>query len=242
MKINWNYIKTTLLLVLIAFLFGFSNYKNKQQKVTSTDVQFEKGDNMFLTYEMVNKLLIQNEMPVQNQAKTLINLNDLEGKIVDHPMVENATAFLTVDGHLKTRVKQRTPIGRIFSRNESYYIDIKGLNMPLSDRYSSRVPAVKGNFSDGNLDDLHQLLMLIRSDDFLQKQIIEVRKSEENNFKLMTRIGNCEIDLGKFENLKTKFKNLKAFYSLVLENKTVEDYSKINLRYNNQVVCTKKIK
>ena len=56
----------------------------------------------------------------------------------------------------------------------------------------------------------------------------------------MTRIGGHQIILGKIERLEVKFKNLKAFYNYTMINKTIENYKTINLKYNNQVVCTKK--
>ena len=75
MKFNWNYIFGFLLIVILLSLFGFTNYRNDAKKVTSVDVKFEQGENLFLNYEMVNKLLIQNRSHVKNQAKSLIDLS-----------------------------------------------------------------------------------------------------------------------------------------------------------------------
>ena len=164
----------------------------------------------------------------------------LEKQVLMHPMVENATTFLTVDGRFKTSVKQRTPIGRISSVSDSYYIDRLGEKMPLSENYSARVPIVTGITEGDNLEDLHILLSFIRADTFLEKQIVGVRKINNGEYRLMTRVGNQQINIGKVENLQLKFKNLKAFYNSTMRSKTIENYKLINLKYNNQVVCTKK--
>ena len=103
MKINWNYIKALFVIALVAFLFGFSNQRNSHQNVNEIDIKFEEGDNLFMDYEMVNKLLIQNSKPVKNQAKSLIDLNGLEKQVLAHPMVENASIFLTVMANLKLK-------------------------------------------------------------------------------------------------------------------------------------------
>ncbi len=240
MRINWNYIKATLLLVLVLFLFGFSNQRNNAKKVNSIDIKFEQGENLFMTYKMVNNLLIQNGASVKNRPKSLINLNELEKQVLNHPMVESATTFLTVDGALKTRIKQRTPIGRIYTHSKSYYIDLQGEKMPLSQNYSARVPVVTGFSRTDKTLDLFKLLTLIEQDEFLQKQIVGIHKSAENDFILLTRIGNHKINFGSIKNSKEKFKNLKAFYNYTMTNKTIKNYSYINLKYNNQVVCTKK--
>lgn len=241
MKINWNYIKGLLLIALVMFLFGFSNQRNIHQIVNIIDIKFEEGDNLFMDYEMVNKLLIQNSKPVKNQAKSLIDLNGLEKQVLKHPMVENASIFLTVDGQLKTKVKQRTPIGRIKTEFDSYYIDRLGKKMPLSKNYSARVPIITGIIDENKMNEIYQLLLSIKKDEFLKKQIVGINSIEKNEFVLITRIGDQKIHIGTIENLSTKFKNLKAFYNYTMSNKTIDNYSEISLQYNNQVVCTKKV-
>jgi cell division protein FtsQ len=62
------------LMVGLGFLYSFSSTRNLQIKIAEPIVEFEEGDNNFLTYSMVNKLLIQNKETVQNQAKSVINL------------------------------------------------------------------------------------------------------------------------------------------------------------------------
>ena len=240
MKINWNYIQGFLLIILVLFLFGFTNYRNEHQKISNIDIKFEGGENLFMNYEMVNKLLIQNGETVKNRAKSLIDLNGLEKQVLSHPMVENATAYITVDGQLRISVKQRTPIGRINTNNGSYYIDKQGQFMPLSENFSARVPIVTGILNDDNTTDLYELLSFIEHDDFLQKQIVGIQKMDDHEFILTARVGNHTIDFGNIEDKETKFKNLKAFYSYTMKNETIDNYKKLSLKYNNQVVATKK--
>src|SRR3990167_2209991 len=113
MRINWDYIIGILLVSLVVFLYGFSNLKNRTQKVADISIEFEQGDNLFMDYQMVNKLLIQNGGTVKNLTKSVIDLHNLEAKIRSHPMVESASVFLTVDGFLKAKIRQRTPIARV---------------------------------------------------------------------------------------------------------------------------------
>ncbi|WP_111709718.1 cell division protein FtsQ/DivIB [Lutibacter citreus] len=240
MKVNWNIIKGLLLLGLVVFLYGFSHHKHDARKVTNIAVEFEQGNNLFMNYEMVNKLLIQKGKTVKNEAKTVIDLQKLEKNVLSHSMVEDASVFLTVDGLLKTIVKQRTPIARVISHGQDYYIDKQAKKMPLSDNYSARVILVSGNITDNDIDDIYHLISKIIEDDFLKKQIIGVRKIANKEFVLNMRIGEQEIEIGNLENLNLKFQNLKAFFNKTMADKTIEDYKIINLKYNNQVVCTKK--
>ena len=55
---------------VLVFLFIFSNQRNTQKIIKKIDIQFESEEPYFLTHEIVNKLLIQNNERVQKQAKS----------------------------------------------------------------------------------------------------------------------------------------------------------------------------
>lgn len=222
------------------FLVGFTHEKNKVKKVQDVAIEFEEGNTLFMDFEMVNKLLIQNGKGLENEPKTVIDLHKLETNVLSHPMVENASVFLTIDGLLKARIKQRTPIARVISDSKSYYIDKQAKRMPLSKNYSARVLLVFGDVNESDNENIHLLVSSILEDEFLKKQIIEVRKKENGEFVLSTRVGNQKIELGNLDNLDVKLKNLRSFFSKTMSDQTIDNYTSINLKYNNQVVCTKK--
>ena len=240
MKINWNYILGILLMSLVVFLYGFSNLKNSTQKVTDISIEFELGDNLFMDRQMVNKLLIQNGGTVKNLTKSVIDLHNLEANIQSHPMVESASVYLTIDGFLKAKIKQRTPIARVVMNNESYYIDRQAKSMPLSENFSARVMLISGVIKEENNDEIHQLVTAILNDEFLKEQIISIEKKPKNEYVLDTRVGDQKIILGKIENLNQKIKNLDSFYIKTMADSTIYKYDSINLKYNKQVVCTNK--
>lgn len=239
LKINWNYIKGLTLLLLVVFLYGFSYQKNKIKKIKDIVIEFEEGTNFFISHEIVNKLLIQNNQSAKNQAKSVIDLHQLETNVLSHPMVEDATVYLTVDGLLKTKIKQRTPIARVVSKTKSYYIDKQAKKMPLSENYTARVLLIYGNVADENINNIYYLVTTILGDEFLKKQIISVTKMPSNEFVLKTREGNQKILLGTTDDLEIKFKNLKSFFTKTITDNTLDNYSTINLKYHKQVVCTK---
>lgn len=239
MKRYIGYIKGLFLIVLIAFLFGFSSKRNKVKKIDDIKIMFENGDNLFITYEMVNKLLIQNYKELQSQPKENIFLNKLEKTLLSNEMIENAEVFLSIDGQLGAIITQKTPIARVNQDEQSYYIDSKGNKMPLSSNYSARVPIVEG-ISNGQVsNDTYTLAKMVYEDDFLKKQIVGIEQLENNEFILKTRIGDQIVELGDLRNIDIKIKKLKAFYQKTMQDKTLDKYKKINLVYNDQVVCTK---
>ena len=69
MKINWNYIKAFVLLGLTLFLFAFAKNRNEGRKLTAVNLHFTNSENLYVTEEAVNKLLIQNDVKVQSIGK-----------------------------------------------------------------------------------------------------------------------------------------------------------------------------
>src|SRR5210317_2019777 len=96
MKKYTNVIKFILSLLVIALLYGFAAHRNSLKESRKVKVIFENGDNLFVSYETVNKLLIQKLETNYNQSKENINLNDLEQFLRSNEMIENAEIFLTL--------------------------------------------------------------------------------------------------------------------------------------------------
>ena len=239
MKKAATYLFSLLLLASLAFLYSFSSVKNSSKKIKKVVIEFVEGNNVFLTQEMVNKLLIQNNRELTKQQKSVIDLQSLEHDVLSDPYIESATVFFTIDGVLKTIVKQRTPIARINTVNSSYYIDKHGFKVPLSDNYSARVMLVTGKINEENLEEFTRFVNIILADNFLKKEITGIHKTQKNEFILSVRSGQYKIEFGLLEEINVKFKKLKAFYNKAFVDKTIEQYKTINLKYHNQVVCAK---
>ncbi|MDT7830767.1 cell division protein FtsQ/DivIB [Flavobacteriaceae bacterium S356] len=233
------YIVSLALLVSIGLLFGFTNQRNQTKKVKEVDVSFMEGEQNFLTHSMVNKLLIQNQDHVKNQAKSIIDLYQLEKTVLANPFIEQASVFLSVQNVLNVRVKQREAIARVLQSDQVYYIDKQGVKFPISDNYSARVPIISGIKSEVELKEIEQFLEEINKDDFLKSEVVGIHKTSKKEFEIYVRSGNYVIQFGKCEQLKQKFFNLKAFYSKVFLEEKMKTYKTINLKYHNQVVCSK---
>jgi cell division protein FtsQ len=233
------YIFLPILLGGIGFLYGFSNQRNSQQTITKSVVKFQSNEPYFLTEEIVNKLLIQNNAIVKKQAKSVIDLYKLEEQVLESPYVEKVSLFITVDGNLNTVIKQREPIARILNGNSSYYIDSQAVKVPISENYSARVPVISGISNEKEVSSLIVLLNKIVDDDFLSKEIIGIELRAQNEYMFTVRSGNYRINFGDLTEIDSKIKKLKAFYSKVFLDSTIHKYKTINIKYHNQVVGEK---
>ena len=233
------YIFLPILLGGIGFLYGFSNQRNSQQIITKSVVKFQSNEPYFLTEEIVNKLLIQNNATVKKQAKSVIDLYKLEEQVLESSYVEKVSLFITVDGNLNTVIKQREPIARILNGNSSYYIDSQAVKVPISENYSARVPVISGISNEKEVSSLIVLLNKIVDDDFLSKEIIGIELRAQNEYMFTVRSGNYRINFGDLNEIDSKIKKLKAFYSKVFLDSTIHKYKTINIKYHNQVVGEK---
>jgi len=238
MKINYNYIKAFLVLVLVIFLFGFAEKRNETRPLSKLEVKFTEFENLYLTEQAVNKLLIQNNVTVASVVKETLDLNRVEKVLNTHEMIENAEVFLTLDGTLKTSIVQRRPIGRILG-NEIFYIDRLGEKMPMSTYYSARVPVITG-VSTEEVEEVYPLLDHISKDSFLREHITGIRRLSGGVYELEVRKMDFSLFVGKVENLHTKFNNFKAFYKKAFKDDILNTYKMVDLQFGNQVVCTKK--
>lgn len=225
--------------MLVAFLYAFTNTKNARRIVGDPDVKFIGKDNLFITHENVSKLLIQNQDGLKNAPKEIIDLSVLESALNSNAMVKNAQVYMSIDGTLSAEVEQKRPIARVHT-NASYYIDDEGSFMPLSKNYSARVPLVTGVVYKSKLETVYKIAKAIDEDDFLKKHVIEIHQKEDKSIELKLRLYDFNIQLGDLNQLKKKINNFKAFYQKAIKDKTINTYSSVNLKFDNQVVCTKK--
>ncbi len=238
MKINYNYIKGFLLLALVIFLYGFAEKRNKHRKLNKIEIQFTQFENLYVSEETVNKLLIQNKIGVTSVGKDTLDLNRVEALLNNHEMIENAEVFLTLDGILKTSISQRRPIGRVLGIN-SFYLDRKGGKMPLSNNYSARVPVLI-NVLPADVEEIFPLVDYINKDKFLTEHITSITRSKGGLYELDLREADFILVFGKIEEMDVKFNNFKAFYKKALKDKLLNTYKMVDLQFGNQVVCTKK--
>ena len=138
-------------------------------------------------------------------------------------------------------MKQREPLVRVFEGNESYYLDEEMNHLALSDQYSARVLQVYWDeLTEFRVEILGSLIELIESDKFLKAQITGIVFDKNNELVVYPRVGGHKIILGEAEDFRNKFEKLKVFYRQGLGKVGWGRYSMINLKYHNQVVCTKR--
>ncbi len=243
---------------LISMLFIFSRqYNNTECKAIEINILdslniklIEKKDILLL----VNKYT--NNKTVGFDFKT-IKLNKLEEKLNQNPYLKSVEVYRKSKGVLRIEITQRKPILRIINnKGNSYYIDKEAVLIPFTKNYSSFQIIANGNIElDFNftnkdslpvlnknnenhkiLNDLYTLAYFINENEFYSAQIEQIYVNQLNEFELIPRVGNHLIEFGTVENFEIKFENLKIFYEKALSKVGWNKYTKISVKYNNQIV------
>jgi len=238
MRVNWSVLKFMALIVVLIFVYGFTNHRSSTKEIKGFKIKFLDNNDLYLTEEAVNKLLIQNYGSVRNGTKDAIVLNTIEEVIQSNPMVKDAQVFLSLEGELISQIRLRKPIGRVEGASK-FYLDDSGERMPLSKHHSARVPIITGKVTGETLQDAYKILTYISQDEFLRKNVIGIHIVDVDDYVLKLRIQDFEVRLGDADNLNEKFKNFMAFYAKASKDKTLNAYAAVSLEFDNQVVCTK---
>jgi cell division protein FtsQ len=227
--------------------------KKDKDTCTGIAVTITGGDGYsFLDKPAVMDILgITKEENPEGKMISSVNLLRLEEKLEKNVWIRDAELFFDNNRVFHIRVKERTPVARIFTRpGNSFYIDSSGKKLPLSNGMTVRLP-VFTNFvaekttglhkADQKLvDDIKKLSVFILSDKFWMAQISQIDIVAGNNFEMVPTIGNHIIEFGNGNNYAEKFEKLMVFYKQVLGKTGFDKYSRLDVRYDKHVVGTKR--
>lgn len=252
-----------LLIIGVMTTMGFISDAVEERNCSEVIVRINDiGEYQFIEEgDLKEEINLQFNTPVSQKIMD-IDTDSIEKYLLELPSIASVNAFITIDGKLVVDVRQRHPILRVFSRNESYYIDRTGQLMALSNRHSAQVLVVNGHLrepfrkfrdidldhlqtddslaSTTMLDDLYRLATYIDSHPFWKAQIEQLYVNKDSEVELIPRVGSHTIVLGEVADIEAKFGKLMTFYRKGLENTGWNEYKVINLKYKNQVVCTKR--
>lgn len=166
-----------------------------------------------------------------------INIPELEKKLNRLPAVDSANVYLNLNGNLHLDIKQRVPAFRLNKNGNDFYVDGKGTEFPISKNYSFPCMLVTGDVDKSEYIKLAELVDKIDRDEFSKKYFIGISKEKEN-YNLLTSQGNYKVEIGDLENINLKVKGFKTFVEKHLVYQEPEKYTKISVKYDNQIVTT----
>lgn len=242
MKINWKFVKFVLGMSVLIFLLSFSVHRYSSKPLEDIIIHIDYGEGKyFLNDSLVKRIIDNREMKLSQFTMGQIRVDQIENLLNDNPFVAHTEVYKDINGKLKIDLKQKTPIARINDGlNNEYYLAEDLSTIPLSSVYSAQVLLVGGNVDENDYEGIKNMIEIIKADKLLKNHVIAMRKEAPNSFNLLINKGDYIIEFGELERIEEKFENLKLFYEQYLGKVGLDYYEKINLKFNNQIVATKR--
>ncbi len=170
-----------------------------------------------------------------------VDTEEIEMFVLKDQLIARAACYTTSNNYIYIDVRQRNPILRIMDSKGGYYIDDKGAYMPTSTQYAIPLLVASGSFSkEYAQESLYPIALKICNDPFWSAQIEQIAVLANKEIVLVPRVGNHQILFGTADRYDKKFEKLKLIYDKVITEKGWNTYSTINLKFKNQVVCTRR--
>ena len=235
MRFNWNKITILIMLIFSGLAFYSFNKKNENRLTTGLDISIFPSKDSYLSKDSIRSIL----NPFLGYEKKSINLNLIENIVDNNSYVDKSEVSLSLSGNLVLKIKQKTPVGRVISENEMFYVDKDLRKMDLSKYQSARVPIVIGFENEISRSYLKKVFEHIDDDTFLKQNISKIIINSPNSISLKLRAFDLTVKIGDRRNLKNKFLKLKAFYTMANAKKNLMEFKQINLQFDKQVVVVK---
>jgi cell division protein FtsQ len=227
--------------VAVGALMSFADARHNSKSISGLNISVVDFDTLkFVNEAVITGLVRSTYDSLEYRSKNSVDISLLEKKIQKLSSVANAEVYVDIDNNLSVNVEQRRPIGRIISSKYNCYLDENGNKMPLSKLYTAKVILIDGYVTKKNLNEIYTLITYIRNDEILNEQLVSIYVNKKNEYTFRTRKGNQVIEFGKAEDIKQKFDKLLIYYRKTVSDFGWKRYSKINLKFTNQVVCTKR--
>ena len=243
----WITIGTGIAVLLVA---GIRKKDAQHCKGIAIDIKGVNNNYFLDKTDILNSItLIVKGEPVGKKVSSF-DLGMMEKELKRNTWVKSAELFFDNNEMLQVIVNEREPVARVFtSAGTSFYIDRDDAMLPLSDKFSARLP-VFTNFPsdkivlskvDSNLLKVIKAISLeIQKDSFRMAMIEQVDITPQRTFEMIPKIGNQIIVFGDESAADEKFEKLELFYKKVMTKAGWNYYSVINLQYKNQVVAKRR--
>src|ERR1035438_9529137 len=187
-----------------------------------------------------------NEGKLQKKPLHSIDLASMETELKKNVWIKNAELYFDNNNVLQVKITEREPIARVFTASgNSFYLDTSLARLPLSEKFSPRLPVFTDFPSDATklsgpdsalVKGIRTLSLFINAEPFWMAQIDQVAVSPERSFDLVPKMGNQLIHFGDAQDCGEKFGKLLCFYKQVLTKIGWSRYAAIDVQFKGQVV------
>ncbi|MEP0987757.1 cell division protein FtsQ [Ekhidna sp.] len=235
--------------LLMLTLITFAGIKNNGRSIEDVKVEITDQEGIFFTdqLEVIDLMTDKSADYVVGVKMGEIDPKILEQRVEANPFVRDAQVFRDLKGNLQVKVEQSKPIARLFvDGKKDRYIDSEGRVLPVNAKHTARVPLMETEFEfmwEDNLKEskfgtqIFELLTFIEKDEFWSAQIAHIFIKNDGEIEMYPQVTKQVIEFGKPVDMESKFSKLLTFYKEILPKKGWNTYDRVNLKFENQIIC-----
>ena len=222
---------------------------------TIKTVILDSAINRFVSKGEVLSLVKESDYNPLNKIRSEIDIDQLEKMLSGKSAIKHCNISIDRPGNMTIEITQRRPLIRIQTSEGGFYIDEQGYIFPLVRSFSSYVPIVSGNiplsieegyrgfYYGKNKEWLEKLLKFgtfIKNHPLWDAQIQQIEICNNLDMNLYSRVGDQKIVFGQIDRFEYKLAKLESYYKKIVPVHGWEKYSEVNLKFSDQIVCTKR--
>lgn len=200
---------------------------------------------VFIDSTQIDNLLRKHHMYPKGKLLKDVDTRAIEDLIRKNDFVEDVECYKTSSNKLCINVKQRNPVIYVLpDGKDGYYIDKNGKIIPGNVFTSNMIVATGDITQKYAMEVLADFGDYLQVDTFWNNQIEQIHvntyKEKKPVIELIPRVGDHVVYMGSVCDYKKKLRRLRIFYEKAMGTVGWNKYDKINLEFNNQIVCTKR--
>jgi cell division protein FtsQ len=242
----------------VVALLGFVNSSKSDAVCEGVDIEILRNtDRPLITEDEIQRILLATSGEVVGVNLRQIDFDLLENALSEVPFLNHAVVYTNIENQLKIVVNERKPMARLIDENgQSAFLDTDGYLMPVSKVSATRLIVITGKLgldksrieSNFHLTDslaskaaqsAYQMAVLLTQDELWKAQFQQLDVDSNGDITAYPQVGNHQILFGS-DRFDEKLDMLRTFYAEGMNEESWNKYKSINLKYKDQIVCTKK--
>ena len=239
--------------LIALFVFAREDYLTSPVKAVKVNIERE-NDSGFIK----ERFLLTDIDRLRGKSNIgTINMLAIQKHLESIPWIESSTSYVDLDGTFCVTIKEYDPVLRIFGESgKSVYLTEDGICIPTNRLYTPHVLVASGNFTLRNdstsytlndtliedqalLESLH-IFKAIERNAFMQSCIGQVYRNRKGQFDIVVNDFNALVTVGDTCQIADKLHRAEIFIKQKAGSAEIKGMKNINLKYKNQVVCTKR--
>lgn len=247
-KVIKKILKILAILLLAGYLVAsFFLWKDEDDKQVCRNFYITVRDSVdrhFITAADIYRFVDEAKLNPQGKPCGAIDPMTIEKCVSQIELLTQVECYYERDGDVYLDVSQRQPVMRVITEyGDDYYLDSNGKRLSIDNCYAVDVPLVTG-YVDDVIYSTHLLPLVesIEAHPFWSHQILQICVTESHEITLYPRVGDHVILLGGISNHEEKLQSVLAIYQQIIPEVGWNAYDTISVKYNDQVVCTRRNK